>query len=312
LEHALGQTDELDGQTDLWAVGATMFTLLSGRHVHLGDNQSQIWVAAGSRPAPSLLSVAPDAPPSIAAVIDRALSFRKADRWPDAGAMRDALARAYEVAFGEALSTAPLRALFSGSEHASHSTSTSKSSGGAPVRQMGTMTAPKSTLLAPSVAAGPSSEPGAGDASAPRRTGPPGASTTGATSASRADQAGEKKTRWGGAAPGLVAGLLALGGAGALVAIRTPHGAGAGTVADAGGTVAVHPSVVASVEPEASATPSATVTTSATATLDTPDALTQTTVDAAVGGQIQGHRSTGTQHPPGPVHPAGPYNPQAP
>src|SRR5580692_274732 len=33
-EQALAHWEEVDGRTDLWAVGATMFTMLSGRHVH--------------------------------------------------------------------------------------------------------------------------------------------------------------------------------------------------------------------------------------------------------------------------------------
>jgi serine/threonine-protein kinase len=117
-EQALAQADQMDGRADQWAVGATMFTLVSGRLVHLGDNASQIMIAAATRAAPSLSSVAPGVPPEIVAVIDRALAFQKSDRWPDVGAMRDALAQAYRSTFGEVLSTAPLRALFSGHENA--------------------------------------------------------------------------------------------------------------------------------------------------------------------------------------------------
>ena len=40
--------NEIDGQTDIWAVGATMFTLLSGQLVHDGDNSSQLLIRAGT------------------------------------------------------------------------------------------------------------------------------------------------------------------------------------------------------------------------------------------------------------------------
>ena len=35
-EQALAKASEVDGQTDLWAVGASMFTLLTGDFVHDG------------------------------------------------------------------------------------------------------------------------------------------------------------------------------------------------------------------------------------------------------------------------------------
>src|SRR5450432_620380 len=40
-EHALAKTDEIDAQTDLWAVGATLLTLATGRLVHEADNAKQ-------------------------------------------------------------------------------------------------------------------------------------------------------------------------------------------------------------------------------------------------------------------------------
>ncbi len=49
-------------------------------------------------------SVAPNAPLALAAVIDRALVFDKAMRWPTARAMRTALEDAYVSSYGEALS----------------------------------------------------------------------------------------------------------------------------------------------------------------------------------------------------------------
>ena len=90
-EQALGKTNEIDAQTDLWAVGATLYTLLSGSLVHDGDNAQQLLVAAATKPAPKLSTVAPHVPAEIAAVIDRALAFEKAGRWLNATEMRDAL-----------------------------------------------------------------------------------------------------------------------------------------------------------------------------------------------------------------------------
>ena len=93
-EQALGRVAEVDAQSDVWAVGATAFLLLSGRFVHESPTSAEMLVRRGSVPAPQLASLAPHVPQAIAAVIDRALAFDKANRWPSAKAMRDALAEA--------------------------------------------------------------------------------------------------------------------------------------------------------------------------------------------------------------------------
>ncbi|HEX6764549.1 MAG TPA: hypothetical protein VF103_03705, partial [Polyangiaceae bacterium] len=77
--------------TDIWAVGATLYTLLSGRSVHEGDTvQAQLVLAATRRAAP-LASVVPGVVPELAAVVDRALAFERRERWPDARSMQSAL-----------------------------------------------------------------------------------------------------------------------------------------------------------------------------------------------------------------------------
>ena len=90
-EQAMGRIAEVDALSDVWAVGATAFALLSGRFVHEGRNVQEAIVRGATRPAPPLDTVVPDAPPVLCQVIDRALAFAKADRWPGAREMRDAL-----------------------------------------------------------------------------------------------------------------------------------------------------------------------------------------------------------------------------
>jgi eukaryotic-like serine/threonine-protein kinase len=102
-EQALGRSREIDGQTDLWAAGATMFTLLSGSFVHEAETMEEMVVHAAIAPARALATISPDAPPEIAAVIDRALAFAKEDRWPNARAMGAALAEAYRTTYGASL-----------------------------------------------------------------------------------------------------------------------------------------------------------------------------------------------------------------
>jgi serine/threonine-protein kinase len=90
-EQARGRWAEVDARTDVWAVGATMFTLLTGRFVHEGETTNEVLLAAMTIAAPPVRSVAPDVPAAVADVVDRALSFEREARWADARAMENAL-----------------------------------------------------------------------------------------------------------------------------------------------------------------------------------------------------------------------------
>jgi eukaryotic-like serine/threonine-protein kinase len=96
-EQAGGHRDEIDARSDLWAVGATMFTLLSGESVHRAATLRDHLLALSTKPARSLAIAAPWVPPHLVAVVDRALEIQKARRWPDARAMQDALRWAYKA-----------------------------------------------------------------------------------------------------------------------------------------------------------------------------------------------------------------------
>jgi eukaryotic-like serine/threonine-protein kinase len=97
-EQAQGKHANIDTRVDQWAVGALLFTGLSGQFVHEARNFVDRIVAAGTRPARSLAKVAPTAPPDVIALVDRALSFEKDDRFPDCRAMRTAVQSAFHNA----------------------------------------------------------------------------------------------------------------------------------------------------------------------------------------------------------------------
>jgi serine/threonine-protein kinase len=99
-EQALGLINEIDPRTDLWALGATMFALIAGRHVHVGETPETMVVHSATRPAESLATVAPEVPPALVAVVDRALSFHREERHADATAMIAALEAAQLTAYG--------------------------------------------------------------------------------------------------------------------------------------------------------------------------------------------------------------------
>ncbi len=100
-EQALGKSGQVDAQTDVWAVGATMFTLLTNRFVHQAETAQEQMVFAATRTAPSLAAASPETPAQVVDLVARALAFDKAARWPSAAAMRDAVDEASAALFPE-------------------------------------------------------------------------------------------------------------------------------------------------------------------------------------------------------------------
>ncbi len=103
-EQARGQRDLVDAQSDVFSLGALLFLLISGEQVHNISNPLAALVAAAKSKARSLRTVTGnDVSDAIVEVVDRALSFQKVDRWPDARAFRAAL----RAAKGELIDTFP-------------------------------------------------------------------------------------------------------------------------------------------------------------------------------------------------------------
>lgn len=94
-EQAFGRAREIDARSDLWGAGATLFQLLTAKHVHEAENAAEMLVYAATKPAPSIATVDPSLPACVVSLVDRALAFEKADRWPGAREMQEAIAVAY-------------------------------------------------------------------------------------------------------------------------------------------------------------------------------------------------------------------------
>jgi hypothetical protein len=111
-EQASGEKSAIGPRTDLWSLGATMFTLVSGRTVHPGESGPQFLVQSATRDAPKLRDVCPDVPEPVANAIDHALARRAEDRLSSADEMREALLAASRAAWSNVAGAHDLALLF--------------------------------------------------------------------------------------------------------------------------------------------------------------------------------------------------------
>ena len=106
-EQALGRWTDLDGRSDLWSLGATMYLLLSGTPVREPGSVTEQLLGAMTRPVPSLGTIAV-LPRGVVAVVDRALAFDRDARFPDARSMQLAVRAVQdELSMPEARATLP-------------------------------------------------------------------------------------------------------------------------------------------------------------------------------------------------------------
>jgi serine/threonine-protein kinase len=93
-EQAAGHNDKIDGRTDLFALAATGFRIRSGRKIHDAANPIELVTKMASLPAPKMRTVCKDVSEPFARVIDRALEFRREDRYASAATMAEDARRA--------------------------------------------------------------------------------------------------------------------------------------------------------------------------------------------------------------------------
>ncbi|MFO0919875.1 MAG: serine/threonine-protein kinase [Planctomycetaceae bacterium] len=90
-EQARGERD-VDGRSDIYALGAVMYFMLSGKPPFERDSPMSIMVAQVSETPRPLSEVAPETPADLEQVVMRCLAKSPADRYPDPGALSAALA----------------------------------------------------------------------------------------------------------------------------------------------------------------------------------------------------------------------------
>ncbi|MGB8170697.1 MAG: protein kinase, partial [Chthoniobacteraceae bacterium] len=79
--------DELDVRADIYSVGATLYSLLTGRAPFEGDNAVQVVAAVLDKVPPPVANV----PAGLAQIVARCLAKKRDDRFADYAALRDAL-----------------------------------------------------------------------------------------------------------------------------------------------------------------------------------------------------------------------------
>jgi hypothetical protein len=87
--------DEIGPSADVWALGATLYYLLSRQLPHAVNAKTpdDLLAYAAHRPVPPIASVIAGVPPELAAITERALAFDVADRFPDAASFAEELSR---------------------------------------------------------------------------------------------------------------------------------------------------------------------------------------------------------------------------
>ncbi|MBX3202439.1 MAG: serine/threonine protein kinase [Labilithrix sp.] len=93
-EQALGAREKVDHRSDIWSLGATLFTAITGQTVHLGPHVQAKLLAAATVKARSIALVKQDLPAPIASAIDTALRFKMEERWQSVEAFRRAFREA--------------------------------------------------------------------------------------------------------------------------------------------------------------------------------------------------------------------------
>ena len=85
------QGEGIDGRSDIYGLAVILFELLTGQQPYHGDTPMSVVVKQITDPIPHILDVKPDLPPSIQAVMDKAMAKDREQRFSTVKALTEAL-----------------------------------------------------------------------------------------------------------------------------------------------------------------------------------------------------------------------------
>jgi serine/threonine-protein kinase len=82
---------KIEGHSDLFSLGVSLYQLVCGKLPFEGDSMAQLMFRIANEPHTDILSIRPDVPPCVAAIINKALAKKIADRFQNGGEMAEAI-----------------------------------------------------------------------------------------------------------------------------------------------------------------------------------------------------------------------------
>ncbi|MCF6284900.1 MAG: serine/threonine protein kinase, partial [Candidatus Hydrogenedentes bacterium] len=83
-EQARGEVGAIGPHSDIYSLGVILYEILTGDVPHKWTNSADTVRRVGTLPVPSVTKTAPDTPPELAAICDKALQFEAENRYPSA------------------------------------------------------------------------------------------------------------------------------------------------------------------------------------------------------------------------------------
>ena len=82
---------KIEGHSDLFSLGVSLYQLACGKLPFEGDSMAQLMFRIANEPPTDILSINPNVPPCVVAIINKALAKKVGDRYESGGAMAEAI-----------------------------------------------------------------------------------------------------------------------------------------------------------------------------------------------------------------------------